>query len=144
MIIDPAEAVIAFLAADAGVQALVGARVASKHRYGEQTGGWKVSETGLSVRLDGGTPDIDVPVQEIRLETMAFAVSQAGAMRVWRELVRVARRTNRNVVNTSAGKGLIYRLNQASGPSLLFDQDLRMDVALCFFEALVSELEVAA
>ncbi len=138
--IDPLEAVIAYLGADAGVQALVGERVAAKHRYGA---GWTTGQTGLTVGLDGGTPDIYVPMQEVRLETRAFAGSQAEAMRTWRELVKVARRTNRNAVATSAGMGLIYRLNQASGPSLLYDQDLGMDVALCFFEALVSELEVA-
>jgi len=141
--IDPLETVLAWLRQDPALAELVGTRVAAKHRYGDATNGWATSQASLMVRLDGGLPDLDAPVQPVRLEVRCYAPSQHGAMQVWRRLVEISRATVRRAVLTASGSGLLHYLLQASGPSLLYDPDVRMDLVLCFFEALVAEEEVA-
>ncbi len=138
--IDPLETVLKWLGQDAPLAALVETRLAAKHRYGD---GWLVTQPGLMVRLDGGLPDLYGALQPIRLEVRAYAPSQVEAMAVWRRLVEISRTTERRPVLTSEGSGLLYRFNQASGPSLLYDNDAKLDFVLCFFEALVSEDEAA-
>lgn len=141
--IDPLETVIAWLRQDAALVALVGTRLASKHRYGDPTNGWPTTQTGLMVRLDGGLPDLYAALQPIRLEVRCYAPSQVQGMAIWRRLVEISRKTERRPVLTSTGSGLLYRLLQASGPSLLYDSDVKLDFVMCFFEALVSEAEAA-
>ena len=134
--LDPLEPVLNYLLQDTELTALVGNRIAAKHRYGK---GWQTSQAALTVLLDGGTPDIYVPVQVVRLEMRAFAASQADAMQIWRRLIEIARRTQRVTAPTTQGNALVYWMNQASGPSMVFDQDIGVDSVLCFFEAAVGE-----
>ncbi len=136
LMIDPLETVIAALALDEPLAALVGNRIAAKHRYGI---GWSTGDAALTVYLDGGTPDLYRGQQTVRLEMRAYAGSQVAAMQIWRRLVQISRELSRRPVNTANGKALLYTMSQASGPTLLFDQDLGMDFALAFFEASVSE-----
>ena len=137
--IDPLEIVIKWLKQDALLAELVSTRIAAKHRYGD---GWKVTEAGLMVRLDGGLPDLYAEVQPVRLEMRCYGSSQTAAMAIWRRLVEVSRDTKRQPVLTENGGGLLYWLNQASGPSLLYDTDVKLDFAMCFFDALVAEGEI--
>lgn len=139
--IDPLEPVLNYLMADSELAALVGDRIAAKHRYGKN-GAWDAGQPGLTVLLDGGTPDIYAPVQTVRLEARAYAISQAEAMRIWRRLVMIGRQTTRVTAPTSQGPALVYWLNQASGPSMLFDAATGMDTVIGFFEAAVGESAV--
>jgi hypothetical protein len=141
-VIDPLEVVIKWLAADAALAELVSGRVASKHRYGDAVTGWLVSQAGLMVRLDGGLPDLDATLQPIRLELRCYASSQVEATAIWRRLVEISRDTDRRSVMTTNGGGLLYRFNQSSGPSMLYDQDAKLDFVMAFFDALVAEGEV--
>lgn len=139
-IIDPLETVIAALAQDESLQGLIENRLAAKHRYGAS---WTVGQAGLGVHLESGDPDLYRPAQTVRLELRAYASSQAQAMRIWMRLVQISRETNRREVATANGPALLYALYQASGPSLLHDPELGMDVVLVFFEAVVAEGAVA-
>lgn len=60
-------------------------------------------------------------------------------MQIWRRLIEIARRTQRVTAPTTQGNALVYWMNQASGPSMVFDQDIGVDSVLCFFEAAVGE-----
>lgn len=133
MVIDPLEAVVVWL-----TEALVSldGRVAAKHRYGA---GWSESQTGLSVHLDGGIPDIDANVTTMRLEMQIRADDQAKAVGVWRELVQLSRTTRRFTVNTSLGTALIQYALPETVLSLLYDDVLKMDLGIVFFEVMVSE-----
>ena len=134
--VDPLEVVIAWLGQDADLANLVGTRIAAKHRYGVS---WTAGLAGLAVRLDGGLPDLYAAVQEIRLDVRCYASTQQLAVQVWRRLVELSRDRERVPVLAASGSGLLYRFLQASGPSLLYDTELKMDFVLCFFNALVSE-----
>lgn len=138
--IDPLETVIEFLKTDAGLAALVSTRIAAKHRYAEA---WTVGEAALVARLDGGDVQIYVPVQRVRIETQCYAASQVAAMAIWRRLVELSREGERWLVETSQGDALLHFFLQFSAPSLLWDFDVGMDFALCFFEVLVGEGAVA-
>lgn len=134
--IDPQEAVIRFLSNDAELKALVDTRIAAKHRYGA---GWALGLAGLMVRLDGGLPNWYVPMQALRYEVRCYAASPVEAMQIWKRLVALSRETARAAVTVSSGAALLYRFLQASGPSQLYDADVKMDCVLCFFEAAVAE-----
>ena len=139
MIIDPLATVISYLQADAGLAALVGDRVAAKHRYGEA---WEKGDAGLMVRLDGGRPERYLPVHTVRLELRCYAASQVEAVGIYLALLETARATEREMVGpaTDGGTALLYWFLPASGPSLLYDPDVGMDFCLAFFEAQVGEL----
>lgn len=130
--IDPLETVIQYLK----VAGLSTTQIASKHRYGS---GWAVGSLGIVVNLDDGTPDIDVPVQNVRLEVRCFASHRINALMLLHELDEISRSTDRIAVTVSNGAALLYYFTQASGPSTLYDPDVKMDFALRFFEAKICE-----
>jgi hypothetical protein len=134
--IDPLETVIVFLQDDAGLEALVDTRIAAKHRYADA---WTAGEAALVVRLDGGEPQLYVPVQRVRIETQCYAASQVEAMEIWRRLVELSRDTQRVTVETGEGEALLHFFLQAAAPSLLWNDEVGMDFALCFFEVMVGE-----
>ena len=111
-------------------------QIAEKPRYGEA---WKAGSRSVVVRLDGGTPDLDLPVQTIRLEVRCFAENPYHATELLNELITLSRITDREAVVIGGESALIYEFWQESGPSLLFDDDLNMDFALMFFGAKVAE-----
>lgn len=137
--IDPLEVVIAFLQRDTDLAALVGDRIASKHRYGET---WTRGDASIAVRLDGGNPNLYVPLETMRLEVRCFGASAHEAMRIWRRLVELSRGTERVVVNVESGAALLHALLQDSAASTLYDNDVKMDFVMVFLRAMVSEQAV--
>lgn len=133
MNIDPLETIIHWLA---GALTSVNGRVAGKHRYGET---WKENETGVSVHLDQGSPDLYAPVQAPRLELRIYADDQVKVVRVWQELVALSRSRERFTVSTSQGAALVQYFVPRTGLSIPYDDVLRMDVGVVFFEAMISE-----
>lgn len=133
--IDPLETVIAYLK----WSGLSTSQIASKDRYGES---WPIPSAGVVVNLDGGTPEIYLPVQTVRLEVRCYGVDRPRAMSLLMEIVALSRVTMRTAVITSGGNALLYYINQDSGPSILYDSELGMDFALMFFEASICETGV--
>jgi hypothetical protein len=111
-------------------------QIAEKPRYGEA---WAAKSRSIVVRLDGGTPDLDLPVQPLRLEVRCFAEDAYHATELINEVISLSRTTARQPVILGSDTALIYEFWQESGPSLLFDDDLNMDFALMFFGANISE-----
>jgi hypothetical protein len=137
MTIDPLEAIITWLEANLSG---VSGRVAAKHRYGE---GWTEGQTGVSVHMDGGTPDLYVNVAPVRLEVRIYATDQVDVVTIWRTLVGLSRTYERFTVAISGSKtALVHYLHPESMLSLLYDETLRMDMGVVFFETLVSEAAV--
>lgn len=136
MSIDPLEAIITWL--ETALTSVSG-RVAAKHRYGET---WTESQTGVSVHMDDGNPEIAVAVTEPRLEIRIYADDQVKVMDVWRQLVSLSRSNARFTVVTSKGTALIHNFIQQSGLSMPYDEILGMDIGVAFFSSKISE-EVA-
>lgn len=136
MVIDPLETIITWL--ETALTGVSG-RVAGKHRYGA---GWTEGQTGVSVHLDGGTPDIYAPVADCRFEVRIYADDQVKVNDVWRALIALSRANKRFTVTTSHGDALVYYFKPVSGLSIPYDDVLRMDVGVVFFEALVAEATV--
>lgn len=111
-------------------------QIASKDRFGET---WPVSSQAIVVNLDGGNPDLYLPVQNVRLEIRCYGPDRWSALTLLDEVIELSRATCREEVTVSGGTAMLYRLLQASGPSALFDDELQMDFALMFFEAMVCE-----
>lgn len=133
MVIDPLETVITWL--ETALTSVSG-RVAGKHRYGA---GWTETQTGVSVHLDGGTPELYAPVAVPRFEVRIYADDQVKLMDVYRALVALSRANGRLAVVTTKGTALVHYFLPASGLSMPYDETLRMDVGVCFFEAMIAE-----
>jgi len=140
-VINPLEAVIQLLARDADLATEIDARVAPRHKYGEA---WERGASALRVGVDGGTPELSVEWQRLRLECWCYGNSPAAAMRVYLALAALCRRVEREVVDTGRGRALVYWLHPASGPSLLRDAEIEMDAVLIYLDAAVSERRASA
>jgi hypothetical protein len=134
--IDPLETIIAYFKW-AGLSTT---QIASKDRYGEA---WAIPSAGVVVNLDGGDPEVYLPVQTPRIEVRCYGVDRPAAMSLLMEIIALSRSTMREAVAVSGGnEGLLYYFNQASGTSMLHDSELGMDFAMMFFEASIAETGV--
>jgi hypothetical protein len=131
--IDPLETIIAWLTNNL---TSVEGRVAGKHRYGN---GWSEGQTGVSVHIDGGTPDLYSPICEPRLEIRVYADDQVKIVDVWRALIALSRTQERFAVATSKGAALVHNVKPESVLSMLYDEILKMDLGVVFFSAKISE-----
>lgn len=111
-------------------------QIAEKIRYTEA---WTIGSKSIVARLDGGTPNIDLQVQNVRVEVRCFAESAYEASELLNEIIALSRTTEREPVTVGSDTALLYGFLQSSGPSQLFDDDLKMDFALMFFEVQVAE-----
>lgn len=136
MQIDPVEAVITWLE---NTLTSVAGRVAGKHRYGDA---WTEDQTGVSVHMDGGTPDIYAAVATPRFEIRIYGADQVSVVNVWRELVGLCRANSRFSVSTSQGNALIHYVLPETNLSLLFDDVLKKDMGVVFFGSKIAEEHV--
>lgn len=137
MQIIPVEAVIVWLAE---ALTFVEGRVAGKHRYGEA---WSEGQTGVSVHMDGGVPDIYAKVVPQRLEIRIYSDDQEKVISTWMELVKLSRTTARFTVNTSLGTALIHTFLPETVLSLTYDDVLNKELGIVFFSSMVSEEAVS-
>jgi hypothetical protein len=131
--IDPIETLIQWLRTNLTT---VNGRVAGKHRYGE---GWAETETGVSVHADGGPHDLYARVWDQRVEIRIYAVGTVNIVPVVKQLMSLSRENERFVVSTSGGNALVHYFTPESGLSLLYDDDLKMDMGVLFFKSEISE-----
>ena len=136
MVIDPLETIITWL--EAALTGVSG-HVAGKHRYGA---GWTESQVGVSVHLDGGTPELYAAVSTSRFEVRIYAADQPSVTAVWQALQALSRNTERFKVTTTKGAALVHYFKPVSGLSIPYDDVLRMDVGVVFFEAMIAEAAI--
>lgn len=111
------------------------AQIASKKHFGDS---WEIGTSAIVVTLDGGDPQLYLPMQRIRIEVRCFATDQYAAQRLMGEVETVCRAVQRDTQTVTGGTALIYYVQPVSGISLLFDPDTQMDFTLLFFEAAIS------
>ena len=93
--------------------------------------------------MDGGTPDLYVPVQDIRCEVRCYGASNREASEVWRALVEIVRDTVRQEVAVRDGTALIHFMEVATGPNQMYDEDIETPFILMFIRAFVDERALA-
>lgn len=133
------DATVAYLRGLSGVTALTSTRIAAKHRYGPGAADWKQPLAGIVVSSDGGQPP-DLPLHDATIQLSCYGGSPEEALRVW-EAVDTASRAvaaYRKTVTVGSTQCVMYFLAATSEPTLQFDEDVVMDVALGSFRALVS------
>jgi hypothetical protein len=136
MEIDALEVMVTWLR---GALPSLGGRVAAKHQYGS---GWAHDKVGMSVHLDGGEFDRYVPVQAPRFEVRIYAEETENAADVWRALVDACRGCEREAVTVSSGTGLVQYALPSSSLTLVWDEDLMLNVGIVFIEAMISEQKI--
>lgn len=132
--IDPLETIITWL--ETALSSVSG-RVAGKHRYGDS---WTETQTGVSVHLDGGSPDLYAPVHSVRFEVRIYATEQPAVTAVWLALIALSRANERFTVAVSGNNtAFVHYFKPVTNLSIPYDDVLKMDVGVCFFEALIGE-----
>jgi hypothetical protein len=114
-------------------------QIAEKHRYVEV---WEAGSSSILVRWDGGEVDLYAPIQKPRLEVRCYAKSASLAGALLGEVIELSRTTHRESVTIGSETALLYELLQESGPSMQYDDDVKMDFALMFFTASVAESNI--
>lgn len=137
--IDPIEALLALARADAGLQDVVDDRIAGEQRFGKDPGDWSVDDPALTLNWDSGPVELYVNVQTPHVEARCFGRSFAEAAKVYKALVSFTRALNRETVETSSGKGLVYYANITSSPGRLIDPDSSVPTLICFVDIAVAE-----
>lgn len=137
--IDPIEALIAAMAQDADLNALVDGQIAERYKFGD---GWNIPSKAIQVQLSDGEPDMYCQWQRPRIEVRCYGETRPEAMAVYRALVTFSRHTHREVVETSQGKALVYYFLMDSGPSLLVEDDTGIDFVLVYAKLAVAEQDV--
>lgn len=138
--IDPIEALIAIMARDADLNALVDGQIAERHKFGD---GWDIPSAAIQVQVDGGDPDLSCTQwQRLRIEVRCYGATRPNAMAVYLAVVAFTRQMHREVVATSNGTALVYYFLMDSGPSLLIEEDTGIDFVLVYARLAVAERDV--
>lgn len=137
MQIDPLEAIIKWLTAEFTPAQ---GRVAGKHRYGVT---WPVDLVGLVVRIDDASDELYGQTSKNRLEISIYGPNRAAIRAAWQALVDLCKTRRRFTVVTSQGTALVHYVNPSSGFSFLRDKDVKLEMGVVFYEALVAEESVA-
>lgn len=134
MAADLLEIVIARLSSDADLSLETEGRVASKHKFGldsaDDEDAWPLPSKALTIGyVPGGTADLYGGQQRSRLEARCYGASQEEANRVYGTLAAICDASERTVVSTDRGNGLLYWLVMDDSPEYLKDGDLNIDLA---------------
>jgi hypothetical protein len=138
-VIDAVEALIALALTDPGLQEQVGDRIALRQKFGKEPGDWPVASKALTLRWDGGEPDLYIEVQKPRVEVRCYGQTFYEAGQVYRALVAWTRALDRRAVQTSQGQALVFFVLMSSAPSMFVDPDTSGEVMLAFLECSVAE-----
>ena len=137
--IDPIEALIAAMAQDADLNALVDGQIAERYKFGD---GWDIPSKAIQVQLADGEPDVYCQWQRPRIEVRCYGATRPEAMAVYGAVVKFSRQTHREIVETSQGKALVYYFLMDSGPSLLVEEDTGINFVLVYAKLAVAERDV--
>ena len=136
-------AILNYAESDADLVALIGTRIAARHKFGDgTTTAWPKPSKAVTLAQSGGNPDIDTPRQVLRLEARCYGERQREASRVYDALIGITRAFQRTVVSTGDGNALIYYLVADSGPDFQFDIELELNYIQVFIRAAVAEVAV--
>lgn len=132
--IDPIAAILKLISDDTNVQAIVGDRVAGKHKFAQagSVNAWKVDQSCIVAKDDPGTlPDIDINDHVGRVELRCYGATPAAARKVYNSLIQLIRDlTGRTTANTSNGTALIYSIVMDASPFTTVDPDLSIDMVV--------------
>jgi hypothetical protein len=146
-VIDPLAAIIALMRTSSPLTALVGSRISTEHQFGTpaQPNAWPTPSNAVVVTYDqGGFPDIHTATQQPRLVVRCYGEDELGAARVYGAVIELSRASDRRLVTTPMGQGLIYWFTADGTPFTLRDLDVNsIPLIQCFFWARVAEQPVS-
>lgn len=132
--IDPIAAILKLISDNTNVQAIVGDRVAGKHKFAQagSPNAWKADQSCIVAKNDPGTtPDIDINDHVGRVELRCYGATTAAAQKVYNSLIALMRDIpGRTTANTSNGTALIYFLVMDASPFTTVDPDLSIDMVV--------------
>lgn len=73
-----------------------------------------------------------------------YATEQPAITAIYNALLTLSRDNERFVVSTTAGNAIVHYFKPASGLSMPYDEVLKMDVGVIFFDALIGESPLAS
>lgn len=144
-VIDPLEAMLVLAQAHQPLTALVGDRIAAAHDFATQNKktSWKTPSRAFVLRYDiGGQQDIHVADQCVRLAGECYGEDAADAGLVYTAIVSLFRIDERQVVDTSRGKALIYWVVPDGTPRTDRNPDVLVDFISVPLKVCVAERPV--
>lgn len=135
--IDPYEALIVLARANSSITSIVGNRVDIWHRYGQDSGDWGLDSQSLIFVPSGGEAERDLNISNPILNARCYGDTPFECGKVWKALNDFMFDQPRRTVVTSNGKALIYYVLPVAGagmPTLLFDEDIRANGGMPFYE----------
>jgi len=145
MTADVVSALVAYLAADAGVAALVGARVFGIELPAAEAAA--MPRKALLLRESGGVSPVDAGYTELagqRLDVFAYGETPYEARRVGRAAYGVLKQLRRATVDVGGTATLVHSVSEAGGALTLRDTEAGWAARFQSFQALYSEIEIAA
>lgn len=147
--IDPLEAILALAQAHPAITALTTpARIAGKHKFANRGApasarAWKTPSKALVIRYDvGGTQEIYVADQTVRLAAECYGEDEAAAGRVYTALIDLFRSDDRRVVPTSQGNALVRWVVPDGTPLSTRNEDVGIDFIMVALSVCVAEQPV--
>lgn len=135
---EPLATVIQHLLAQSDLATLVGTRIASRHRYAQDSGGWQLTDQGIAVgALPGSVPRVD-DASALRLEVRCYAQGTPKAFAVATMIERVCERTQRTPVAVGDGTALLYYLVRAGSIAVGYDETINLEYAALTLQAAVA------
>jgi hypothetical protein len=130
--VDPLEAVLAYVGQDADLRALIGPRLAARHKYGLPDSSperWATGTDGLTLTpTTGEAPDLDAGMARLRLEARAYGATPRRASAIATRLRALCDAFVRTTVTTHTGvTALLYWIVPDDAPEHGYDTDIRMD-----------------
>ncbi len=149
-IIDAVEALISWLSERTEIQAVLPdigntgeIQIADEQQFGSGVADWPVPSRAIQLSRDGGTPQIYLESDALRVEIRCYGKTYSDAQIVYSGLVKAIRSFNRETVPTEFGLALIYIFNLSTSPSRFIDPDVQVPCLLIFADAEVSELDAS-
>ena len=118
-------------------------QISDEQKFGADQDAWPVPSRAIQLSRDGGTPQIYLESDALRVELRLYGATYSDAQIVYSALVKALRSFNRETVPTEFGLALIYLFNLSTSPSRFIDPDVKVPCLLLFADAEVSEIDAA-
>lgn len=148
--VDAVEALINWLSERTEIQAVLPdigntgeIKIADEQQFGSGVKDWPVPSRAIQLSRDGGTPQIYLESDALRVEIRCYGKTYSDAQIVYSGLVKAIRSFNRETVPTEFGLALIYIFNLSTSPSRFIDPDVQVPCLLIFADAEVSEIDAS-
>lgn len=145
--VDPFEAVIALAQRDSDLRHETNGQIDLWHRYGQDANDWPLNSKAFTLTPTTGVPpQLNDEVQRLGFEARCYGNTPFDAGQVYKKFVDWVRKAERQVVEVTGGKALVYYVVPTTSPRFGLEEKLRPGGGMPYYaislKAEISELFV--